>query len=276
MTKEKKLTIRELSDSHFELIPPDYHDDVLQFILPPMRTDKKSVLVLAGDIWSYARPASYENFINGVKDRFRAIININGNHEWYRSIYVSGAEKFRAFIKDIPNFHFLEGAAVVIDDVVFIGAPLWTNFDSDNPLAKNIASRFMNDYNLIAYDHTRMLTPDDTHEFYKIDLHSIEYLLNLEEYKNLKKFVITHHGCSMQSIHPKYKNEGLSNFAFTSNLDDFILKYQPDYWVHGHTHEHLEYNISKTKVLTNPCGYKYGYGMNFENVKYNPKLKIIL
>ncbi len=43
--------------------------------------------------------------------------------------------------------------------------------------------------------------------------------------------------------------------AYASNLDDFITKHQPDFWIHGHIHAPSRYSIGKTEVICNPHGY---------------------
>jgi hypothetical protein len=40
-----------------------------------------------------------------------------------------------------------------------------------------------------------------------------------------------------------------------SDLEDLILDESPNYWVNGHIHNHMEYEIGQTKVLANPLGY---------------------
>jgi Icc-related predicted phosphoesterase len=48
--------------------------------------------------------------------------------------------------------------------------------------------------------------------------------------------------------------------AFSSDLSELILKYQPALWVHGHTHGSIDCTIGETRVLCNPKGYGPMYG----------------
>jgi len=58
------------------------------------------------------------------------------------------------------------------------------------------------------------------------------------------------------------------NPAYASNLDELILQYQPDIWIHGHMHRPADYFIGKTRVICNPRGYpeQFGNGFNRELV----------
>ena len=66
--------------------------------------------------------------------------------------------------------------------------------------------------------------------------------------------VITHHAPSSKSIHPKYWNN--DNYAYFSDLEEFILRRKPALWVHGHTHHTFDYMIGGTRVVCNPVGYR--------------------
>ncbi|HRF42548.1 MAG TPA: hypothetical protein PK198_27345, partial [Saprospiraceae bacterium] len=43
--------------------------------------------------------------------------------------------------------------------------------------------------------------------------------------------------------------------AYASHLEDFILEYQPEYWIHGHIHTPAKYEIGKTRIICNPHGH---------------------
>jgi len=43
--------------------------------------------------------------------------------------------------------------------------------------------------------------------------------------------------------------------AFANRLEGIIEKYQPDLWIHGHTHVACDYEIYGTRVMCNPRGY---------------------
>jgi len=75
--------------------------------------------------------------------------------------------------------------------------------------------------------------------------------------------VCTHHSPSPQSVPDRFRDDPLSP-AFSSNLEHIIERYQPDLWVHGHTHDSFDYNIGKTRVVCNPAGYQHEPNPDFQ------------
>lgn len=267
------MKIRITSDTHNEMFYSEDLAEHFEYFLPRLDTDAESILVLAGDIWNYSRHASYTDFIDYIKESFKAIVNIAGNHEWYGGTYPDSQVNFKNYIKDIPNFHLLHGGeTVTIDDVVFIGATLWTDYHKNDNEAKYEAKRFMNDFRLIRHGKKSLFTPEMAYSIHNIELSAIQLLL--EQHQHSKRVVVTHHGPSYQSIHPKYANAGATNYSFSSDLDATLIKYQPEVWIHGHTHTSFKYNILNTEVIVNPVGYKSRYSGRYENPEYDPKLVI--
>jgi hypothetical protein len=99
----------------------------------------------------------------------------------------------------------------------------------------------------------------------------------LEQFKNDKVWVLTHHGPSYQSVHPKYRNSGIANGAYVNNFDDLILNNpQIKYWSHGHTHESFDYMIGDCRVVCNPRGYYNGYNNADLNINFDPNFDVEL
>jgi calcineurin-like phosphoesterase family protein len=67
-----------------------------------------------------------------------------------------------------------------------------------------------------------------------------------------KTVVVTHHGPSARSIHPRYLGEPV-NAAFVSELDGLVEK--ADLWLHGHVHDSFDYMVGDCRVVANPRGY---------------------
>lgn len=55
---------------------------------------------------------------------------------------------------------------------------------------------------------------------------------------------------------------------------DIIKKYEPNYWIYGHTHECDEQNIGKTKIISNQLGYPKRLG-KYECLDFDPNGKAI-
>lgn len=58
----------------------------------------------------------------------------------------------------------------------------------------------------------------------------------------------------LRSVPDEFKNDPVTS-AYSSNMENFILKYEPNYWIHGHIHTPSRYNIGKTEIICNPHGY---------------------
>ena len=239
------------------------------------------ILILGGDIlcarhFKKDGPLKkvYKDFLNKCIDNFEYVLYIKGNHEHYGLNY----DKTHNILKEnIPEqIHLLENECVKIQDTIFLCCTLWTDFRNENALEMMEASRYLNDYKTIRIgSNYRKLNPDDTLKFHK---KSKQFLIEkLEQFKNDKVWVLTHHAPSYQSVHPKYRNSGIANGAYVSDLDDLILN-NPiiKYWSHGHTHENFDYMIGGCRVVCNSRGYYNGYNNADLNINFDPNFEVEL
>jgi Icc-related predicted phosphoesterase len=182
------------------------------------------------------------------------VIYVLGNHEYYKGSYPKTLNVIRNSASD-TNVHVLENKAVTIEDVTFHGATLWTDFAlmGDSRLNGSICQGKMNDYKMIRRDPSySKLRSIDT---YVIHQQSLKWLQSsLESSTTEKNIVVTHHAPSSRSIPEEYKDDIVSS-AYASNLEPVILQYQPQFWIHGHIHVPIKYEIGDTKVICNPHGY---------------------
>jgi len=245
------MNIRVYSDMHLEfgatLIP---------------NIDDIDVLVLAGDI--DVGTLGF-NWIDTHIPSHLPVVYVAGNHEFYNGnlgIYKLLKEK----AEERDNVHFLENACVEIDDVMFFGCTLWTDFNlypGMQELAMHNARCRMSDYQIIYVDplnfasddarRFRTITPDDTWYLHRL---SVKYLETaLAEFPEQDKVVVTHHTPSIKSVNPRYGND-LMNAAYSSDLTEMMVDHKPKLWVHGHTHDAYDYMIDETRVVCNPWGYQ--------------------
>jgi Icc-related predicted phosphoesterase len=208
------------------------------------------VVVFAGDINIGIK--GIEWLIEKIKDK--PVLYILGNHEYYKGSYPKTLNKIKA-LAELTNIKVLENEAVEIENVVFHGATLWTDFSLfGNPQYYGmLCQEKMNDYQKIRKDPSfSKLRSIDT---FRIHSQSVIWLTeSLLENKGKTNIVITHHAPSLKSIPQTYKEDPISS-AYASNLEDLILKFQPKLWIHGHIHEPINYSIGQTKVICNPHGY---------------------
>src|SRR5229473_1838252 len=105
--KRIKLKIRVVSDIHNEMIIESKFTDHLNYVLLPLKTDVNSVLIIAGDFCNFARPWSYTSLLDVISLRFKDVIIISGNHEYYRFDYLDSNIDFLNYIKSKSNIHYL-------------------------------------------------------------------------------------------------------------------------------------------------------------------------
>ena len=242
-----------------------------------INTQGADVLILSGDIlmseilhdypddyaetvnnYRYNSANEFRKFLSNCSTSFKNVIYVAGNHELYQGKFHAGIDYLRDECIKYPNIHFLENNSITIDDVLFVGATLWTDAHKGDPLTKYKLQYLMNDYRLIKNDHKGFskLQVEDTIERHHKSMDYIETMV--ENAPSDKKIVVvTHHTPSYLSIVDKYADDYEMNGGYHSDLSKFILD-NPKIvlWTHGHTHEVLDYTIGETRIVCNPRGYE--------------------
>ncbi len=239
----------------------DLHLEFGAFEPPELDID---ALILAGDI-----DVEFGG-VQWAKKYFKDIpvIYVLGNHEYYGSLL----REHLASLKEITNesnIHILENESIQINNVQFLGCTLWTDFNLRGNVrsARNMASRYISDYDAIQYGTSRRnIRSADILKFHH---HSISWLSEeLEKTPNGKRIVITHHAPSQKSLPDNFNSNAISA-AYASNLDKTVSESKADLWVHGHIHEYKNYMIGNTRVVCNPRGYS-----DDPNKQFNPNFVI--
>lgn len=229
-------------------------------------TTDADVIVLAGDIhshthgldWAAAQPA-----FGG-----KPILYVPGNHEFFGCELVEmRAEMYRkaeALRADGHRIHVLDMDAMEIGGVRFLAATCWTDyllFGEGSRFHSMREARRMNDHRLISYlagrgqldNYTRRSSPflpEHAERFHgRARAWLSERLVQTYEGKTV---VVTHHLPSRRSVATRFEDDLLSA-AFASDLDDLVAR--ADLWIHGHTHDGLDYRLGKCRVVCNPRGY---------------------
>ena len=241
------MRLHILSDLHLEFAP---------FTPPRVQAD---VVVLAGDVHTGTDGFQW------VRRTFpkQPVIYVLGNHEFY-------GEQIPKLTEDIKvaaagsNVHVLENDRVEFGRVVFLGATLWTDFrlHGDPVLAELAAIVGMPDFwRIRVIPSYRRFRPADARQFHA---RTVEWLTRqMADARGRKVVVVTHHAPSPQSIAPEFRNDPL-NPAFVSDLDPLIAASGAVLWIHGHTHQHLDYRVGATRVIANPRGYPHESRTGFD------------
>ena len=246
------MKLQIASDLHLEYAP--------EWELPAGNAD---VLVLAGDVGTHALG------LEAFRDRARRqpILYVPGNHEYYCGHFTRVGEALRARARQL-GLYLLDGDAVVLGGVRFLGATLWTDFElfgcAYRPEAMRRAHGAIPDYHVISADDG-WLVPEQTWAWHRA---AVAWLRDrLAEPWAGPTVVITHHAPHPGSLHPRFARHPLSP-AFVSNLENLLGPAR--LWIHGHTHDSFDYVVADTRILCNPRGYD-----PFElNPDFNPALVV--
>ena len=225
----------------------DIHAEFADFEPPKVNAD---VVVIAGDL--HVGHEGRRWIRRCIPDK--PVIYVLGNHEFYRHVFPNLIEELRRETAG-SNIHLLENQAVEINGFSFLGCTLWSDFriTGDELIAKAIAHRGISDYELITKGARRLpLLPDDTANAHRASLAWLKQ--QIADRDPAKTVIVTHHAPSRKSI-PPWHVGSLLNGAFVSDLEDFIVDAAVPLWIHGHTHCCINYQVGRTRVLSNQRGY---------------------
>lgn len=267
------MLLRIISDVHMEqyrhsTVPVDIKWD--RIIAPVGDRDADAVLILAGDICEFGDLTFFANGFKELAKRFKAIVYVPGNHEYFGPSTPYGPQTFFYFkelLRRWGKIHLLDNGSVTIEGQEIWGATLWTNYDNNCTAVE--ACRTMGDFRHSKTYHTdyesRIAIPQDYVD--RNDAAVAALTAKLELNPNL--VIVTHFAPSHQSIHDRYKdsNPYEQNFHFVNELDELMLGNPIKLWVHGHTHTPFDYLIGSTRVVCNPTGWQ-GEGGVAEGIKY--------
>lgn len=230
----------------------DLHNEFTPWV-PPESIKDADVIILAGDV-----DVGDKGILWAAKTFSQPVIYVAGNHEFYKGVYQSVLKKMHTAAHG-TNVHLLNNCKIAVDGVQFIGSTLWTDFELFGTKATNalFALEKMYDYRVIRFNQGgryRKLTVDDTVRLHNEGLAYLKQQLAISKNSHQKTVVISHHGPTAQSATPEYKYDKLAA-AYCSNLDATLHELGPKLWIHGHTHYNVDYQVGKTRVLSNQRGY---------------------
>lgn len=189
--------------------------------------------------------------------KYDRVFIVMGNHEHYGGRFDKTLHQLKAILPD--NVFLLERETQEYGGVLFLGATLWTDLNRGDPMTAMHLKQCMNDYHVVQNyfevgARYGRLTPEYTAAVHR---KTVDYFrLVLEQNRDKKVVVITHHAPSFQSVHERYRHDTLMNGGYATDLSELILDHpQIQNWCHGHMHNHNDYMIGSTRVVSNPRGY---------------------
>ena len=205
------------------------------------------ILVLAGDIVSFAAMGKRNNFFDYISDNFETTYWIPGNHEYYDSDVTKRSGAFQEKIRE--NVFLVNNEAIVHDNTQFIFSTMWSAISELNQWK---IENYISDFRTIRYKD-KMFSVENFNELHKTSLGFITG--ELEKPWNGNKVVVTHHVPTFMNYPKKHKADPL-NEAFAAELCDLIERTRPQYWIYGHHHHNAApFLIGETILLTNQLGY---------------------
>lgn len=234
----------------------DLHNEFTVFNIPESSTDKETILSLAGDI--YTRKHLLE-WLRPLSARFKAIVVVLGNHDYWNGDVDKFPITIQQWLRDngINNIYHLNNNSVELDEVVFFGGTLWTDFNRQDPLTMISYAPFRDFKKIRTENYMKKWSPKTAL------LHHSRFIINLKntlaDPNNAgKKFVVVSHmaPCSL-SLDPKYANDRVHNGFYYSDQSNLILDHpQIKLWHHGHIHYKSDYMLGDNcRIINNPRGY---------------------
>lgn len=257
------MKIRILSDLHLDINKRQ-----------PLTFNKSKIFtVICGDI-----SGNIKQTLKWIKSNVKQGVFVEGNHIGYDSKHsIQYIEK--VLCQQYPTtapITYLKNNYKIVDDVVFVGGILWTDFclfgKDMQTLYKIFATQMINDYRynntnnkhlkketelnfeeLVIKKWIRKLTASDTVDMFNATLCNIEQVC--QRFPDKKIVVVTHHAPSEKSVPEMYLTDKTTP-AFASNLEQFILDHPNiKLWCHGHSHTACDYQIGNCRIICNPRGY---------------------
>jgi Icc-related predicted phosphoesterase len=263
------MKISYLSDCHLEFLNwPDFSKET-----------GGDVLLLAGDITTAAmlRPnrtdadvrkhSKYlKKFKKDLIDKYDVVYMVMGNHEHYNSIFKNTKQELiDGFARhDLSKIRILDNDSLKIADWTLVGATLWTDFNRADPFTMFTVEKGMNDYRMIGKEDVSDMNYFNRTSNRKIDAqfiydqhqNSLSYLYEVAK-ENDKVIVMTHHAPTSKSLNTEHSGNYL-DYAYFSNLSGLILDTESiKFWVHGHTHMSVDYQVGQCQVISNQRGYYF-------------------
>lgn len=240
------MRIAIMSDLHLEY----HHDKGVEFIAS-LNSDNVDALILAGDV---AEIDCLEGGIGLFCEKYKHVIMVPGNHEYYGSDAGSVWFNFEQISEKYRNFHLLDNKILELNGKRFLGTTLWYPYVSPNK------SKDWSDFNYIR---------NFSDWVYEENKKSVDFLN-----ENLKEddIVISHYLPSPMCVDPKYAGHS-TNCFFITNVESLIEERKPAMWFFGHTHRHVDVEIGKTRLIANPRGYTM-FHESIEENGFDDALKI--
>lgn len=259
------MKVDYISDVHidFYLDYEEYNFDNLKTTkLHEVFSDKcAEVLVIAGDIGHYNLQNIF--FLKVLREYYgyEKVFFVLGNHDYYllqanmRKYYNNSSfrriHEMKKLCREIDGIHLLCGDIIEYKGIKFGGSGLWYDGKYMQRLDVSMNKEKMNDL-----WQRKMLDASMIYGIKRFDSLYLRELERLHKIYDKCDVMITHVNPSIDPKHApaKYTLDKLNGF-YSFDGEYYTKNSTAKYWVFGHIHDIVEYEINDTKVISNPLGY---------------------
>jgi Calcineurin-like phosphoesterase len=221
--------------------------------IPPL-AQGATLVIVAGD--------TCQGLVRAIESLRRAFPNteiatVAGNHEYYGFCLPEELEAGRARAKEL-GVHFLENDTKLFGTLRVIGATGWTDYEAFGEALREPGMRtayeLMQDHKKIKWRRNpwARFRPQEARILH---LKSRAYIeAELAKPHAGDTLVLNHHAGTIEAIAPEFQRS-LTSLAYFSELLPIVDRYQPRWWISGHTHLSMNFRRGCTAMISNPCGY---------------------
>lgn len=239
-----------MSDLHFEHMARDNGDEFFRRAEALKVQDPAGLLILAGDICQVGRHESFwKSCLARLCGTYDKVLYVPGNHEYYSSCFES-VDRFMSFLNQDPNLSNLiqlSQGPYEYEGIRFIGDTMWFPDTGETRWTK----RMMSDFFTIGSQST----PFEPNVYGRHQ----DFLTKVMGKLKVGDVVVSHHMPLPASIHPKYNGSPINCFFMSDMTQHLREDCLPRLWIHGHTHEPLDYGFEvgakNMRIYCNPFGY---------------------
>lgn len=245
----------------------DLHADVPGFGGYPRLLPGVDAILVAGDTREGLGAAIAE--LRTAYPRPTELVAVAGNHEFWGSVWGREIDHGRRAAAQ-NAVRFLENHTTFIGRVRILGCTLWTDYAALGVGLRALAMRAAYDE---VRDHKRIkwnsnpwqrFRPQEAKALHQQSLSWIES--ELARVHAGPTVVLTHFPPTLDAVEPRKRT--IAAAAACSDLLPIVDRYQPDYWISGHTHVRMNIRRGRTRLISNPLGYPH------ESTGFSPDMTI--
>lgn len=210
------------------------------------KTKKDRILAIVGDLTDY-NPVLTRNFLSIVSDKYKHILYVPGNHEYWNNYKISKEKidnELQFICNKLKNVSFLNNSSIVIDDIKYIGSTLWSHIDNSSQ------KDYLSNYTKILTNNNKLTIADTNH----LHHNSVNYIINNTKDEQ-DTIVLTHFAplknCKdYKTTHERFER---NTEGFSSDLRE-LIKSPIKVWIYGHTHYENQFKYNKVLIASYPIG----------------------